>query len=307
MAMSAIDENWTKSDAEALERADRDLEQVFGGGRLPLPVMRENLDAMMASMALPADTTVTEVSVGGIDALRVATGPVDDGAVIIWFHGGGYVMGSARGYRGVAAAVSAATGHPVVIPDYRRAPENPFPAAVLDAGVMMEWAAHTHGSRWALAGDSAGGGLTMASLLRARDAAAPMPVAAVLVSPLADFTASGDSFERLAATDVAISRRSVLALAHAYLRGHDPRDPSVSPVFGVLDRMPPTLILASDREVLLDDAKTLHESMLREGSPSTLSVYSGVPHAWPMFSSYMPRAQRAVAEIGDFLRAALAA
>lgn len=302
-----VDENWSKTDSDALERAEGELREVFGGGRLPLPVMRENLDAMMSSLPLPADTTVTEVSVGGIDALRVDTGPVDDGAVVVWLHGGGYVMGSPHGYRGVAAAVSAATGRPVVVPDYRRAPENPFPAALLDAAVVTEWAAQNYGSRWALAGDSAGGGLTMASLLRARDTAGPMPAAAVLVSPLADFTAAGESFDRFGATDVAISRRSVHGLAQAYLPGRDVRDPYVSPVFGMLERIPQTLILASDTEVLLDDAKTLHESMQRDGSPSTLSVYSGVCHAWPMFASYMPRAQRAVEEIGAFLRPALSA
>jgi epsilon-lactone hydrolase len=305
MELTSIDESFSKADSDALERAERDLSGVFGDGRVPLPVMREGLDAMMTSSGLPEGVTVTELSAGGVPALRVAAAEVDDSAAIIWLHGGGYVMGSADGYRGVAAAVSAASGHPVVVPDYRRAPEDPFPAALLDARAVMDWAAQTHGARWVLAGDSAGGGLTLASLLRARDEATPSPAAAVVVSPLADFTASGASFDVHAATDVAISRRSVKSLGHAYLGGHDPRDPYVSPVFGVLDRMPPTLVMASDREVLLDDAKTIHHAMQRDGSPSTLAVYSGVCHAWPMFASYMPLAQRAVGEIGAFVRNAL--
>jgi epsilon-lactone hydrolase len=305
MALSQVGEGWLQADADALERAERDLGQVFGDGRVPLPVMREKLDAMMTSPGLPADVTVTEVSVGGVPALRVEAASVDDSAAVIWLHGGGYVIGSAAGYRGVAAAVSAACGHPVIVPDYRRAPEDPFPAALSDAQAVMGWAAGSYGDRWVLAGDSAGGGLTVASLIRARDNTTPLPAAAVVVSPLADFTASGASFDAHADTDVAISRRSVAALAHAYLQGHDPRDPYVSPVFGVLDRMPPTLIMASDREVLLDDANMLHSGMQRDGSPSTLRVYSGVCHAWTMFPSYMPRAQRAVAEIGAFVRDAL--
>ena len=218
MGLTSIDEDVSKADSDALERAEQDLAGVFGDGRVPLPLMRDRLDAMMSSSGLPVDTTVTEMSAGGVPALRVAAGSVDDSAVVIWFHGGGYVIGSADGYRGVAAAVSAACGHPVVVPDYRRAPEDPFPAALHDARAVMEWAARTYGNRWVLAGDSAGGGLTIASLLRARDEATPSPAAAVVVSPLADFTASGASFDVHAATDVAISRRSVKSLGHAYLQ-----------------------------------------------------------------------------------------
>lgn len=307
MGLSLTEADWSKADSEALGRADNELRHVFGNGRSPLPVMRENLDEMMISQGLPEDVVIAEISAGGVPALRVATGSVDDSAAVIWLHGGGYVMGSAKGYRGVAAAISAASGHPVVVPDYRRAPEAPFPAAVHDAEAVMDWAEGNFPGRWVLAGDSAGGGLTMASLIRARDHATPLPVGAVLMSPLADFTACGESFDTHAATDAAISRRSVQSLAVAYLRGHDPRDPLASPVFGVLDRLPPTLILASDREVLLDDAKTLHGAMQRDGSPSSLAVYSGVCHAWTMFASYMPRAQRAVAEIGNFIREVLPA
>jgi monoterpene epsilon-lactone hydrolase len=305
MGASQVDELWTQADADALERAERDLASVFGDGRAPVPVLRERLDAMMTSSELSEGTSVTEVSAGGVDSLRVSVGAVDDSAVIIWLHGGGYLIGSPTGYRGVAAAVSAASGYPVVLPDYRRAPENPFPAALHDAHAVMNWAEQTYGNRWVLAGDSAGGGLTVASLIHARDTGTPLPAAAVLMSPLADLTASGASFDTHADTDVAISRGSVKALAHAYLQGHDPRDPLASPVFGTLDRLPHTLILASDREVLLDDAKALHAAMRRDGSPATLSVYSGVCHAWTMFAAYMPRAQRAAAEIGAFARGAL--
>jgi acetyl esterase/lipase len=272
-----------------------------------VPELRDRLDEMMSASGLPDDTTITELSAAGVPALRVCTGPVDDSAAIVWLHGGGYLIGSAHGYRGMAAAVSAASGHPVVVPDYRRAPEDPYPAALTDVQAVMGWAADTYGDRWVLAGDSAGGGLTMASLMRARDAAAPMPAAAVLVSPLADLTASGASFDTYADDDVAISRRSVKNLAYAYLAGHDARDPQVSPVFGTYDRMPPTLIMAGDREVLLDDARTLHAAVQRDGSSSVLSVYPGVCHAWTMFASYMPRAQRAVEEIGAFVRDAFAA
>jgi len=296
---------WSKADADALQRADGELRQVFGDGRRPLEVMRKNLDDMMIGQGLPGDVAVTEVSAGGVPALRVAAGAVDDTAVVVWLHGGGYVMGSARGYRGVAAAISAASGHPVLVPDYRRAPEAAFPAAVDDAAAVMGWAAQNFGDRWVLAGDSAGGGLTMASLIRARDNGAPLPSGAVLMSPLADFTASGDSFDTHAGTDAAISRGSVKSLAAAYLQGHDPRDPLASPVFGDLGGLPETLILVSEREVLLDDAKMLHEALQRGGSLSTLSVYSWVCHAWTMFTAYMPRAQHAAAEIGDFVRGVL--
>ncbi|BBZ34554.1 alpha/beta hydrolase [Mycolicibacterium confluentis] len=305
MGSSLTGQDVSEVDAQALERADGDLARVFGDGRRPLPVMRESLDEMMSSFGLPEGVTFTEVSAGGVPALRVAAGGVDDSAAVVWLHGGGYVMGSAAGYRGVAAAISAACGHPVVVPDYRLAPESPFPAAVEDAQAVMGWAAESFDGRWVLAGDSAGGGLTMASLMRARDQKTSAPAGAVLMSPLADFTASGESFDVHAGTDKAISRRSVQSLAMAVLQGHDPRDPLASPVFGRFDGLPETLILVSDREVLLDDARMLHAGMERDGSPSTLSVYSGVCHAWTMFTTYMPRAQHAAGEIGEFVRKVL--
>lgn len=305
MGSSLIEEYLSDADREALARAEGDLGRVFGDGRVSVPELRARLDEMMLAPGLPDGTAVTELDAGGVPALRVETGSVDDSAAIVWLHGGGYLIGSAHGYRAMAAAVSAASGHPVVVPDYRRAPENPYPAALQDAQAVMNWAAQAYGDRWVLAGDSAGGGLTMASLIRARDAATPMPAGAVLVSPLADLTASGASFDTYAAEDMAISRRSVKHLAYAYLNGHDPGDPHVSPIFGTFDRMPPTLIMASDREVLLDDARTLHAAMQRDGSRSTLSVYAGVCHAWTMFASYMPRARRAVDEISVFARAAI--
>ncbi|WNG86805.1 alpha/beta hydrolase [Mycobacterium sp. ITM-2016-00317] len=309
MGLSLADEDWAEADADALEHAEKELARVFGDGRRPLPQMRESLDEMMIAQGLADDVMVVEMSAGGVPAVRVdaCAGTGDDSACVVWLHGGGYVMGSAHGYRGVAAAVSKACGHPVVVPDYRRAPENPFPAPLTDAAAVMDWAAETFGDRWVLAGDSAGGGLTVASMIRARDEQTPLPAGAVLVSPLADFTASGESFDVHADADVAISRRSVKALAAAYLAGHDPRDPLVSPVFGQFDRLPPTLILASDREVLLDDAKALHYGMVRDGSHSTLSVYAGVCHAWTMFASSMPRAARAVGEIGEFVAGAIPA
>lgn len=303
--LSVADESWTEADADALERAEAALGGVFGDGRRPLPDMRVDLDEMMSAQALPDDVVVTEVDARGVPALRVGGGSVDHNSAVIWLHGGGYVMGSPHGYRAMAAAVSAACGHPVVVPDYRRAPEHPFPGAVLDSAAVMNWAAETFGDRWVLAGDSAGGGLTVASLIRARQQGTPLPAGAVLVSPLADFTAAGESFDRHADEDVAISRRSVKSLAAAYLAGHDPRDPLASPVFGEFHQLPPMLILASDREVLLDDAKMLHHGMQRDGSVSTLSVYAGVCHAWTMFASSMPRAQRAIEEIGEFVATVL--
>jgi acetyl esterase/lipase len=163
MGLSPAAQDWSQADQDALERAERELVGVFAGGARPLPEMRAALDEMMSSHGLPDGTEVTELTVGGVPALRVTAGPVDDGAVVIWLHGGGYVMGSPTGYRGVAAAISAASGHPVVLPDYRRAPETPFPGAVNDAAAVIAWAAQTYGDRWVLAGDSAGGGLTMAT------------------------------------------------------------------------------------------------------------------------------------------------
>jgi len=279
---------------------------VFGDGKLSLAQLRGNLDAMMLEPPLAEDVSVEKALIDGVEVLRVSAGTGIGDNVLVWLHGGGYVMGSAHGYRHATAALSRAMGATVIVPDYRLAPEFPFPAALDDAtrvlgAVIAEFGAeHT-----VLGGDSAGGGLTVATLMASRDSGLPLPTGAAVVSPLADFTMSGASVVTNRDTDPVITERSLGLLASTYLRGHDRLDPLASPVFGDLAGLPPILLLASDSEILLDDAVRIHDAVQAGGGSSTLSVRPGTCHAWTLFTDFLPQAREGVAEIADFFRKAL--
>nr|WP_271213716.1 alpha/beta hydrolase [Rhodococcus wratislaviensis]GLK40931.1 alpha/beta hydrolase [Rhodococcus wratislaviensis] len=289
----------------ALERARNSFAAVFGDGRPSLEQLRRNLDAMLESH-LADDVSVDEVVIGGVESLRVAAGSVIDDNVLVWFHGGGYVMGSPHGYRHAAAALSRALGSVVVLPDYRLAPEHPFPAALEDAAAVMDALTAEYGpEHTAVGGDSAGGGLTVSVLVDARDRGAALPAAAVAVSPLADFTASGASVLTNRDTDPVITERSLGMLAASYLRKNDRNTPLASPVFADLTGLPPILLLASDSEILLDDAVRIHNSVQAAGGVSTLSVYPNTCHAWTLFTEFLPQARDGVDEIAHFAGKAL--
>ncbi|MBF6277882.1 hydrolase [Nocardia sp. 852002-20019_SCH5090214] len=305
--MTHVDNPATELDrAEALNRARTSFASVFGDGRLSLAQLRGNLDAMMLEPALAEDVSVVESTIEGVPVLRVSAGTGIGDDVLVWLHGGGYVMGSAHGYRHAAAALSRAMSAVVIVPDYRLAPEFPFPAALDDAtrilgAVIAEFGAeHT-----VIGGDSAGGGLTVATLIASRDSGSPLPAAAAVVSPLADFTVSGATVVTNRATDPVITERDLGLLAATYLQGHDRSDPLASPVFGDLAGLPPMLLLASDSEILLDDAVRIHEAMQRTGGSSTLSVHPDTCHAWTLFTDFLPQAREGVAEIAGFSRKVL--
>ncbi|MFZ2177246.1 MAG: alpha/beta hydrolase [Rhodococcus sp. (in: high G+C Gram-positive bacteria)] len=285
----------------ALERARNSFAAVFGNGRLSLDQLRHNLDAMMLESDLAEDVSVDAIVVSGVEALRVVAGSAVDDNVLVWFHGGGYVMGSPHGYRHAAAALSRALGSVVVLPDYRLAPEHPFPAALEDAAAVVDALIAEYGSeRTIVGGDSAGGGLTVSVLVDIRNRGATLPAAAVAVSPLADFTASGASVTTNRDIDLVITERSIGMLAAAYLRGHDRDHPLASPVFADLTGLPPILLLASDSEILLDDAVRIHNSVRVAGGVSTLSVYPNTCHAWTLFTEFLPQARNGVDEIARF-------
>lgn len=298
----------TREHDGALARARDSFAAVFGNGRLGLGELRRNLDTMMTESALAEDVSVEEVVVGDVAALHVTAG-VGTGAgagVLVWFHGGGYVMGSPRGYAHAAAALSRALRMPVIVPDYRLAPEHPFPAALDDAAAVVDAVVARYGAEnVAVGGDSAGGGLTCAVLVHARQRGATLPAVAVAVSPLADFTASGASIESNRETDPVITARSLRNLAAAYLCDHDRSLPLASPVFADLAGLPPILFLASDSEILLDDAVRLDERVRAGGGISVLSVYPDTCHAWTLFTDFLPAAREGVAEISDFIRKVL--
>jgi epsilon-lactone hydrolase len=291
------------SSQEARHRAIDLYKSVFPARRGDtVDDVRQRFDAMLGGLDVPADTAVSKIEADGVPALQVTARGASSDRALLWFHGGGYAIGSASGYTGLASALSSAGGMSVIVPDYRLGPEHPFPAAVEDAAAALHWLVERYGDYAAVGGDSAGGALVFAALTTVRDAGAALPRRAVAVSPLVDLSARGASFDANAATDVALSRAAVANGRATYLQGHDPLDPRASPVAADLDGLPPALVLVSSSEVLLDDARLLVDRITESGGEATLVVEEEMVHVWPLFSSFLDEGARAIDQIAEFLR-----
>ncbi len=252
----------------------------------------------------PAEVKVERVNVPAAPAEWLRPPSAAPGRVVLYLHGGGYVIGSPRSHRYLAAAIAAAAGASALLLDYRLAPEHPYPAAVEDATAAYRWLLDqaVTPERIVIAGDSAGGGLTVATLLALRDARVPLPAGGVCISPWVDLTCSGASYTTKAAADPIVQRSGVEEMARAYLGATLPRTPLASPLFADLRGLPPLLIHVGSDEVLLDDAVQLAERAKAAGVDATLEVYDRMIHVWHWFLPMLDEAQTAVEAIGRFVR-----
>ena len=250
----------------------------------------------------PAEVKVERVTAPAVPAEWLRPPSAAPGRVVLYLHGGGYVIGSPRSHRHLAAAIAAAARSSALLLEYRCAPEAPFPAAVDDAVAAYRWLLDQGVSAGGIviAGDSAGGGLTVAALLALRDARLPLPVAGVCISPWVDLTCSGASYATKAASDPIVKRAGVDEMARAYLGTADPRTPLASPLFADLRGLPPLLIQVGSEEVLLDDSIQLAERAKAAGVDTTLEVWEQMIHVWHWFLPMLDEAEEAVAAIGRF-------
>ena len=263
---------------------------------------RERLEAMAAAATLPPGTKVDPVEAGAVPAEWVSAPDAEAHPVVLYLHGGAYVSGSLQTHRNLAARLSAATGGFVLVIDYRLAPEHPFPAAVDDAVDAYRWLLQngTDPTRLVVAGDSAGGGLTLALLLALRDAGEPLPAAAVCISAWTDMECAGESMTTRAAEDPMLSRERLSPMAPLYLGGADPRTPLASPVHADLGGLPPLLLHVGSAETLLDDSTRLARRAEAAGVDVTLEVWEDMIHVWHAFE-LLPEAGQAMARIGEFV------
>lgn len=268
---------------------------------------RARLEAFAAMNPLPADLSVEPVSAQGVPAEWVAA-PGASGSVILYLHGGGYVIGSIGTHRDIAGRISRASGARVLLAGYRLGPEHPFPAAVDDAVACYHWllAEGIAPANIGIAGDSAGGGLTMATLLALRDAGEELPACGVCLSPWVDLTQSGSSMTEREHLDPMVQKDTLDEMATMYLNGADPRQPLASPINGNLAGLPPLLIQVGTAETLFDDSVRLAELAGKAGVPVTFETWDDMIHVFQTFSM-LPEAQRAVARIGEFVRSHAAA
>jgi epsilon-lactone hydrolase len=253
---------------------------------------------------VPDDVRVSEVNAGGVPAHWLAAPGADPGRVLLFLHGGGFELGSLRSDGELAARLGRASGMRVLFPEYRLAPEHPFPAAVDDVLAAWHWLRAGQGlsaPSVAVAGDSAGGGLAVALLVAARDAGEALPAAAVLMSPTVDLTGSGASMTERAGQDPFSTPAMLAQFAAGYLAGTDPKTPLASPLFATLAGLPPLLIQVGTADLLLSDSERLAAAAADAGVDVTLEIGAGLPHVYPILLG-TPEAAEATGRIGKFLR-----
>ncbi len=230
--------------------------------------------------------------------------PREPGALtILYLHGGGYGVCSPATHRELIARLAHASGARCVALDYRLAPQHPYPAAVDDAyAAVLELLEQVPAERLLLAGDSAGGGLAVATLVRLKDRGDPMPAGAVLFSPWVDLTVSGATIDSNRDTDY-LDRGVLELFSERYLCGHDPRSPCASPIYADLTGLPPLLVQAGGAEILCDEIETLASRATSAGVEVTLEVDAGMPHVHQGFARFMPAGRDALQRAGQWVRA----
>lgn len=248
-------------------------------------------------------------SAGGVPAEWIVSPETIEARVILYLHGGGYNLGSLHTHRALAARIGRACRARVLTIAYRLAPEHLFPAALEDAVRAYCWllAEGVQPDQLALAGDSAGGGLAIATLVSLRYHGEPLPAAAVCLSPWVDLELAGYSLTANAAADPVLTRATLRAWAKNYLGGKDPRAPFASPLYADLHGLPPLLLQVGSEEILYDDAVRLAERALAAGVNVELEVSKNMFHGWHLFASKLPEAQQAIARLAEFIEGHMAA
>jgi epsilon-lactone hydrolase len=269
---------------------------------------RRLLRELLSAQPLPGDVTVTAAAMGGVPTAEITVDGVEPRHVVLYFHGGVYVMGDAFLAADLASQVGRRTRAKVISVDYRLAPEHPYPAAVDDALAAYEALLQggTAPEDIVFAGESAGGGLAVATLVNVRDRGLPLPAAALAMSPYADLTLAGTTLETKGKADRLLSREALEARIADYTAGQDAALPLISPIFADLTGLPPLIIQAGTHEVLLDDALRLAGRAATADVAVTLDITPGVPHVFQAYYQILDEAAAALDRAGQFLSAQLA-
>jgi len=271
--------------------------------------IRARLEELSTISPVPPGTTHVAVEAGGVPCEWVDSPEGGREGALLYLHGGGYTIGSVRSHRHLVAYLAGATGLRALSVDYRLAPEHPFPAAVDDATVAYRWlvASGVPPARIVVGGDSAGGGLTVATLVALRDAGDRLPAAAVCLSPWVDLEGIGASMTTKQDVDPMVERHGLLRAAQAYLGGADPRAPLAAPLYADLRGLPPLLIQVGTAETLLDDSVRLAERARAAGVDVVLEPWEDMIHVWQAFVPLLPEAEQAIARIGSWVNERLRA
>jgi acetyl esterase/lipase len=270
---------------------------------------RQGFDLLAAKFPIAPDITCEKVDAVGVPAEWLVAPGAESGRVLLYLHGGGYVIGSINTHRDLAGRLSRAAAARVLLIDYRLAPEHPQPAAVEDATAAYRWLLRNGAApaRTVIAGDSAGGGLTVATLVALRDAGEPLPAAGVCLSPWVDLEGIGESMTTKASVDPIVQRPGLLWFANLYLGGAHPRTPLAAPLYADLHGLPPLFIHVGTAETLLDDATRLADRAKAAGVDVTLEAWEEMIHVWHLFAALLPEGQQAIERLGASIRQRTAA
>ncbi|MEO7908830.1 MAG: alpha/beta hydrolase [Roseiflexaceae bacterium] len=270
----------------------------------PIETQRQEWEAAVEATNLQLSALITPTNLDGVYGEWVSAGDGDEAGMLLFLHGGGYSTGSCKTHRALAAHLARAAHTRVLLIDYRRAPEHPCPAAIEDAAHAYRWLLQQGitPQQIAIGGDSAGGGLALATLLALRDNGLQGPAAAVLLSPWLDLAQRGESMHTRAQFDPLTSRNDLHKDATLYLGDLAPEDPRASPLYADLHHLPALLIHVGDHEVLLSDATRLAEKAAAAGVPVQLEIWDAMWHVWHAWADELPEARAAIAQIGGFVR-----
>lgn len=272
-----------------------------------IPQMRRDYDARGLAFGLPSDVKVEPLSANGVKAEWTSTPGADASKVILFLHGGGYVIGSLDSHRHLVAECGRTAGVRTLAIDYRMAPEHPFPAAVEDtvAAYRFLLSSGVAAGKICIAGDSAGGGLVVGGILAIRDAGLPLPACAWCISPWVDMEARGESFTDRAATDPTVQAPTIRFMAETYLAGADPRSAHAAPHYGDLRGLPPMMIQVGACETLLDDSIQLARAAGIADVAVDLQIWPEMIHVWHTYHTELSAGKRAIAAGGAFVKSKL--
>jgi monoterpene epsilon-lactone hydrolase len=291
--------------ASILRAALRLEKRLLGKRQRPMPQVRKRLARIEPFVPGRRNyTQMTPLDAGGVPALLAAVAHSRAERCVLYFHGGAYGIGTAALYRDFLWRIAETARAQVLYFDYRLAPEHPFPAALDDAVAVYRWLIGRFDPNHVMfAGDSAGGGLLFATLLRLRDEGVALPRAAAALSPWTDLALTGASMRTNGAADPMLDPDNLPALVRNYCAGADPRNPYVSPIYGDPAGLPPALIQVGSDEILRDDAVRMVDKMRAAGCAAEVEIWEKMPHVWHLYARVIPEGRRAIARVGEFLQA----
>ncbi len=279
--------------------------QAQGPAEPTVEDIRQGLEMLGAISIIPRGLKRHKEEIGSMKALWLTIPEITESKAILYLHGGGYVAGSIKTHRELVGRIALASQAPALLIDYRLAPENPFPAALEDAVAAYQWLQTNKKippEKIIIAGDSAGGGLTVATLVKLRDDHQPLPAAAVLLSPWTDLARTGDSIGSKAELDPFIDAPGLKQMVDWYIGGEDEKNPLISPLYADLNGLPPLLIHVGTFEILLDDSIRLAENAKTAGVNTKLEIWEDCIHVFQAFASMCPEGGDAIEKIGNFIQ-----